>query len=148
MSMSKEKGARGETQVRDYLRQVTGLEFERTPMSGASSIKGMKGDLFIPNYFNKFTVEVKFYEGDELGSLVLGGKGVFKDWWEQAIRQAKDNNNSPMVIYKWNRSKLYLVVGNQFDLGDNYIEISRLKCKVYMADEVDLKKLMTVEMKV
>ena len=47
---SKEKGTRAELAVRDALRQATGLQFERTPLSGALDARyGLKSDLFIPN---------------------------------------------------------------------------------------------------
>lgn len=140
--MSKEKGARGETQVRDYLREKTGLQFERTPNSGATSTKGLKGDIFILNHFNNFTIEVKFYEADELGSNVLTGKGTFKDWWGQCIREAKDNGNLPMLVYKWNRSILFCGLPDTFDAKcNNYIHLSTLKCKIYIMSELDCKYL-------
>ena len=40
---SRAKGARGEYLVRDLLREHTGLQFERVPMSGA--LEYLKGDL-------------------------------------------------------------------------------------------------------
>jgi len=52
---SKAKGARGETVVRDLLRKLTGLQWERVPMSGALDPKlMMKGDLFIPGVYNNY----------------------------------------------------------------------------------------------
>ena len=41
MTMSKEKGTRGELQVREYLRSKVNLQFERTPNSGATSTKAI-----------------------------------------------------------------------------------------------------------
>lgn len=142
MTMSKEKGARGENQVKEYLVSKTGLQFERTPNSGATGVKGLKGDLFIMNHFNNFTVEVKFYESDELGSNVLSGKGVFKDWWAQTRRESKENGNLPMLIYKWNRSVLFCVLDKDFPVeSKNYLEISNLGCRVYLMNELDCKYL-------
>ena len=44
------KGARAETQVRDKLRELTALNWERVPSSGALDPKhGLKGDLYVPN---------------------------------------------------------------------------------------------------
>lgn len=142
MNTSKAKGTRGENQVKDYLKEKTGLQFEKTPSSGATSVKGLKGDLFIMNHFNNFTIEVKFYEADELGSNVLTGKGTFKDWWAQTIREAKENGNLPMLIYKWNRSVLFCALSTDFPAKSvNYIEISSLKCRIYLLSELDCKYL-------
>lgn len=142
MTMSKEKGTRGELQVREYLRSKVNLQFERTPNSGATNTKGLKGDIFILNHHNNFTIEVKFYEADELGSNVLAGKGTFKDWWQQALREAKDNGNLPMLIYKWNRSALFCVLPTSFDAkSKNYIEISNLGCRIYLMTDLDCKYL-------
>ena len=144
-TMSKDKGARGETQVRDYLRLATGLGFERTPSSGALNIVGLKGDLFVPNHNNLFTIEVKFYEADEFSTKILSGKGTFIDWWNQTVREAKHNKNEPMLIYKWNRSKLYFVLPDYVQTGcENYIAIGRLNARIYAGEELNLKKLFGV----
>jgi hypothetical protein len=104
------KGARGETQVRDVLRLHTKLQWERTPGSGALDEKhGLKGDLYIPNATNLYCVEVKNYEEDHLTSHILTSKDPqLLIWWEQAIRQGNQVNRKPLLIFKFNRSKIFV----------------------------------------
>lgn len=104
------KGARGETQVRDTLRKHTGLQWERTPGSGALDEKhGLKGDLYVPNKENLFCVEVKNYEDDHLTSHILTSKDPqLLEWWSQTVRQGVQVNRKPLLIFKFNRSKMFV----------------------------------------
>jgi hypothetical protein len=107
---SRAKGARGELKIRDILRELTKLPWERTPGSGAfSASHHLKGDLYVPGYTNKFTVEVKSYEEDHLNSGILVNKtAMLPQWWSQAVRQSEQNNNQPLLIFKHNRSKNFV----------------------------------------
>ena len=107
---SKAKGARGELQIRDKLRELTGLGWERTPGSGALGAQHqLKGDLYVPNKENYYCVEVKNYEEDHLNSKILTNKSsVFLDWWSQCERQAQQTNKLPLLIFKYNRSKYFV----------------------------------------
>lgn len=104
------KGARGETQVRDILREHTSLNWERTPGSGALDEKhGLKGDLYVPNEKNTFCVEVKNYEEDHISTKILTSKDPqLLIWWDQAVRQATQVNRRPLLIFKHNRSKMFV----------------------------------------
>jgi Holliday junction resolvase len=106
----REKGARGETQVRDMLRKLTGLTWERTPGSGALDPKHMlKGDLYIPNANNLYCVEVKNYEEDHISSKLLTSKSPqLLEWWSQAVRQGGQVSKKPLLIFKFNRSKMFV----------------------------------------
>ena len=106
---SRAKGARAETQVRDKLRELTGLNWERVPSSGALDPKhGLKGDLYVPNEKNYWVVEVKHYADDNLTSTVLtADKPNLITWWEQAIRQGQQVDKQPLLIFKHDRSKIF-----------------------------------------
>jgi hypothetical protein len=107
---SRDKGARAETAVRDELRKATGLKWERVPGSGALDEKhGLKGDLYVPGEKNLYCVEVKHYAEDHLTSELLTGKSpILLDWWAQAVRQAKQVDKKPLLIFKHDRSKLFV----------------------------------------
>lgn len=106
---SRAKGARGELKVRDVLRELTGLKWERTPGSGAySQSHGLKGDVYVPGTTNLFTVEVKSYEEDQMTSKMFNDSSKLLDWWEQAYRQAGQNMNLPLLIFKYDRSKIFV----------------------------------------
>jgi Holliday junction resolvase len=104
------KGARGESQVRDILREHTSLNWERTPGSGALDEKhGLKGDLYVPNEKNIFCVEVKNYEEDHISTKILTSKDPqVLNWWSQAERQALQVSRKPLLIFKHNRSKWFV----------------------------------------
>ncbi len=104
------KGAKAETDVRDVLRKATKLMWERTPGSGALDPKHLlKGDLYIPGKENLYCVEVKHYAEDHITSQLLTSKNPqIIEWWEQAIRQGKQVDRKPLLIFKFNRSKMFV----------------------------------------
>lgn len=145
---SKAKGARGELLARDWFREATNLPWERTPGSGAlSAAKKLKGDLYVPNEKNFFTIEVKNYEEDGVASSTLTHKSNnFLSWWTQSVREAKENGNKPLTLYKWNRSAWYIAVDltvgedwtNKFSIK-RYMDIAFQElptCRIFVADDL------------
>lgn len=112
MTNSREKGARAELKARDLLRQYTGLQWERTPGSGALDARhGLKGDLYIPNSSQVYCVEVKHYEADHLTSKILTDKEPqLITWWRQALRQGAQVGRKPMLLFKFDRSKWFVAL--------------------------------------
>ncbi len=104
------KGATGETKVRDTLRSYTKLQWERVPGSGALDPKhGLKGDLYVPGKTNRYCIEVKNYKDDHLTSKVLTSKNPqLIEWWEQTLRESAQISKIPMLIFKFDRSKLFV----------------------------------------
>lgn len=104
------KGAKAETDAKTILKKHTGLGWERTPGSGALDEKhGLKGDLYIPNKENIYCVEVKHYQDDHLTSQILTGKTPqFIEWWNQTTRQGEQVGRKPLLIFKHNRSKMFV----------------------------------------
>lgn len=117
---SKEKGARAELLVRDTLRKHTGLQFERTPLSGALDARyGLKADLYIPNAINIYAIEIKHYREDHISSKILTDKNPqLIKFWEQTIREAKETNKVPLLIFKFDRSKLFVAFNNIIPNGN------------------------------
>lgn len=107
---SRQKGARTETVARDMLRKHTGLNWERVPGSGALDPKHqLKGDLYIPGANNIFCVEVKGYADDHINSGLLTHKTPqLIEWWQQTDRQARQVDKLPLLIFKHDRSKLFV----------------------------------------
>lgn len=104
----RDKGARAETLIRDKLRDLTKLKWERVPGSGALDPKHkLKGDLYIPEANNIFCVECKHYAEDHLTSKILtSANPQFLEWWTQAQRQANQVGKKPLLIFKFDRSKI------------------------------------------
>jgi hypothetical protein len=107
---SRQKGARTETLARDMLRKHTGLNWERVPGSGALDPKHLlKGDLYVPGSTNRFCVEVKGYADDHINSGLLTHKDPqLLEWWKQTQRQALQVDKLPLLIFKYDRSKLFV----------------------------------------
>lgn len=107
---SRAKGARAETVIRDELRKYTKLQWERVPGSGALDEKhGLKGDLYIPNEKNIFCVEAKHYAEDHLTSKILTSTDPqLLKFWKQTYREACQVKKEPLLIFKYDRSKLFV----------------------------------------
>lgn len=129
------KGARGETQARDKLRELTGLKWERTPGSGALDPKhNLKGDLYIVNCDNAFCVEVKNYADPHINHLLIDSKtNTLVGWWEQTIRQAIQVGKKPLLLFKHNRSKLYVAFEEIPEESYNYIFVSNHNNEFYIS---------------
>lgn len=110
MVTSNQKGARGETVIRDKLRLLTGLQFERVPSSGALDPKhGLKADLYLPGEKNLFAIEVKCYADDHLDSKVLSSTSPqLIEFWKQAVRQGLQVSKKPLLLFKFDRSKVFV----------------------------------------
>ena len=106
---SRAKGATAETKVRDELRSLTKLQWERVPGSGALDAKhGLKGDLYVPGSNNLYCVEVKHYKDDHLNTSLFTGKNPqLLEWWQQTLRESAQVNKQPVLIFKHDRSKLF-----------------------------------------
>lgn len=107
---SRAKGARTETVVRDLLRKLTGLSWERVPGSGALDPKHqLKGDLYVPGRTNLYAVEVKGYAEDHINSTLLTSKNPqLLEFWKQAVRQGEQVSKKPLLIFKFDRSKVFV----------------------------------------
>lgn len=123
---SKDKGTRAEILVRDILRKITGLGWERTPLSGALDPKhGLKSDLYVPNEHNLYCVEVKHYADDHLTSALLTGKSPqLLVWWEQALRQGIQVSKKPLLIFKHDRGKLFCAWDDLVESDINHVYVS------------------------
>ena len=138
---SRAKGARGEYLVRDLLREYTNLQFERVPMSGA--LEYLKGDLYVPNEKNYFCIEVKNYSETPLTDKILTQKKTnnLTKWWKKLVIQAEGGGQDPLLFFKYNRSKIYVVTDVTPEYI-NYIYISELGCYVTLAEEwLDKEKM-------
>lgn len=128
------KGARGEYLVRDLLNSHTGLKFERVPNSGA--LPYLKGDLYIPHSDNVFCIEVKNYAESPLNDKIFTNKtNNLVNWWSKICTQAKGCDKDPLLFFKYNRSKLFVVTNKKPSKVKKFLYISWLDCYIILADE-------------
>lgn len=132
---SRAKGARGEYLVRDMLREHTDLQFERVPSSGALAY--LKGDLYVPNKRNIFCIEVKNYSESPLTDKIFTQDKTNNliRWWKKIVQQARDGEQEPLLFFKYDRSRIYVVSERQPQILEKYMHISWLSCYVMLADE-------------
>ena len=123
---SRAKGSRGELDAAKYLKEKTGLDFKRVPMSGAlDAVHGLKGDLYLVNSTNRFCIEIKNYADDHLTSKILTDKTPqVQSWWEQTIREANQINREPLLLFKFSRSKWFVAFKEMPNYLVNYMFIS------------------------
>jgi len=131
---SKAKGARGEYLVRDMLRVWQGYQFERVPSSGALTY--LKGDLYVPHRKNRFCIEVKNYKESPLTDKIFTQEKTnnLMLWWRKLIFQAKGGEQEPLLFFKYNRSKVFVVTALR-PKETKYLHISWLGCYVALAEE-------------
>jgi len=132
---SRAKGARGEYLVRDMLREATGLKFERVPASGA--LEYLKGDIYVPNNKNIYCIEVKNYADSPLTDKIFTATKTNNliRWWKKVVKQAYNGEQKPLLFFKYNRSKVFVVTEVQPSEKTDYMYISFLKCYICLADE-------------
>ena len=143
---SRQKGARAESALKKLLRDATGINFQRTPGSGAlNETHKLKGDIYIPNAANRFCIEAKHYKDNHLNSTLLTGKKPqLIEWWEQAIRQGEQVDMEPLLFFKHDRSKWFMAT-----LIDNFEDVD--KCidvqfedyffSIYNVDHIKLEEI-------
>lgn len=133
MVNSRQKGARGEEGVRSLLCASTGLCFDRVPGSGSGKIKG---DLHIPGKRNRFCIEVKNYAESPLSDKIFTNKtNNLVQWWTKLCSQAKACGQEPLLIFKYNRSKLFVVTELKPANVEKFLYISWLNCYIILCDE-------------
>jgi len=132
---SRAKGARGEYLVRDMLREFTGYQFERVPSSGA--LDYLKGDLYVPHQKNRFCIEVKNYAESPLTDKIFTQQKTNNliRWWTKLVEQAEGGNQEPLLFFKYNRSKVFVVTEIKPQESSKFFFISWLKCYIILADD-------------
>lgn len=132
---SRAKGARGEYLVRDMLRDATGLKFERVPSSGA--LEYLKGDLYVPNQRNYYCIEVKNYKDSPLSDKVFTQPKTnnLVKWWKKIVIQAIGGDQKPLLFFKYDRSKVFVVTEQKPKNTVEYLFIRFLDCYVLLAED-------------
>ncbi len=97
--MSRDKGKRGEYEVRDWLKKITNIEWMRTPLSGGFHLS------FPSDVMKKRGTDVSIFDG-----LCLEVKNTatlhLPDWIKQCEEAEQDFNGiilgKSVIFYKWN----------------------------------------------
>jgi hypothetical protein len=111
--------------------RVGGKNFETIgQMFGADALKIFVGDVVPVNERQegvtfKHSIECKFYATqDPFTSLVSGSSNVFK-WFKEAVDDASKVDKSPMLIWKWNHTPIFVAVDTMEGKTDYTVLTSR-----------------------
>ena len=117
------------------LREATGLKFERVPASGA--LEYLKGDIYVPNNKNIYCIEVKNYADSPLTDKIFTATKTNNliRWWKKVVQQAYNGEQKPLLFFKYNRSKVFVVTEVKPSNKTDFMYISFLKCYICLADE-------------
>jgi hypothetical protein len=119
-NLSKNKGRAFEYVVRDKCSDTFKSQFERVPLSGALTY--LKGDVYAP-WLPDFpwTIEAKHHKEVDWNNILTAKSNLLLEFWDQTTREAKVMNKLPLLVYKWDRSKI-----------DNYVLIQSANRKFHM----------------
>ena len=158
----KNKGSEFEREIcRKLTKWLFGYEkpekFWRTSASGAKATMAMRrgqatkmhGDIMSIDreaefFTNHFYLECRFYQDVDILDMLSAQGLVYKWWFDDCVEKARACNKVPMLIFKKNRSKVYvmLMLSTNKWLEDifkpyplNYLKFTR-HCKVYEFEDL------------
>lgn len=137
---SRAKGTRNEYLVRDILKDVTGLAWERVPGSGGfGAMHGLKGDIYLPSSTGKlsnYTIEVKAYAEDVITSNLLNSTvSQLEKFWEQTVREAGQMNSKPMLVFKKDRGKFLVALEEELPINSITFSKNGITFHIYRFEE-------------
>lgn len=119
---SKNKGRAFEYVVRDKLTETFNSQFERVPLSGALAY--LKGDVYspwLPDF--PWCIEAKHHKEVDWNNVLTAKTSLLLEFWDQTVREAAVMKKNPLLIYKWDRSKIYACWNDEVVNTDNYVLI-------------------------
>lgn len=139
-SKQSQKGSRFEYKIRDLLTEKTGVKWDRVPMSGAGS---MKGDLYCLTNHYFYCFECKSFKDTVIQENLLNAKSNnLYGWWDQCVREAKEMNRKPALVFKKDRGKPLVMLSkdnsvgglNHFSLASN-LGNTPVDCNIYLFED-------------
>lgn len=126
--------------------RVGGKNFETIgKLFGEDALKLFVGDVVPTNERDtgltfRFSVETKFYKTpDSFTGLVSGTANVFK-WMNESIEDARKIGKTPLLIFKWNRTDIYVaaISGMMDGLAVPKLTIKNVKISldIYLLDDL------------
>lgn len=162
--MGKSKGNAFESLIAKKLSTALPINFIRSPGSGArvggknmATIGAMMGEealkLFnadvvpvnenVVGYRFHYSIECKSYAtADNFTSLMSGSANVFK-WFEESVVDSAKIGREPVLIFKWNRTPVYVAVlaKTMEGLAVPKLSLQNATCAIDIYDFEDLIKI-------
>ncbi len=119
---SKTKGRAFEYVVRDKFSETFNSQFERVPLSGALTY--LKGDVYAP-WLPDFpwTIEAKHHKEVDWNNMLTAKTSLILEFWDQTVREALVMKKHPLLVYKWDRSKLFACWYDDKVTTINYVHV-------------------------
>lgn len=125
---SRSKGANAELEIMRKFKAwwepiAPDSQWARVPLSGGWGTSGQRkgfkacGDIMTTCEIFPFTVEVKRREGWVMSTLMAGKKSPVWSWWAQAMRQGKEADLLPMLVFRKSRMEWLAMVDVMTILG-------------------------------
>lgn len=131
MVNARQKGKVGEAKVKKVLDDHTGLEFLYSPGSGSGKIKG---DIYLPK--GSYCIEIENYAESPFNDEIFTNKtNNLVVWWDKLLSQSKQMKQKPLLIFKYNRSKLFVVTNAKPVNVEKYVDISWMRCYIMLLDD-------------
>ena len=128
-SKSKNKGSSWERDISNHLSKLYNASFIRSPGSGAytggsnskrkeylheGQIRAFKGDIVPPFEWNRFNCEAKNYADFPFHQLTQGCCKQLDTWLAQ-LKDASDNFDLDILLFKITRKGKYVAVSDMYD---------------------------------
>ena len=121
----REKGMRGEYEIRDYLNKKFGVKFERTPLSGGMDIKG---DIRKTNKSRKSILDGLHWEVKRVEKINI------HQCFRQSVKDC-EHGKIPLVVFRRNNEKWHVCL-----TLDDFTDILKI-----MEDDKGIKKIIDVK---
>lgn len=121
-SKSKTKGRAFEYKVRDVFTETFTTQFERVPLSGA--LDYLKGDVY-PPWAPDFPwcIEAKHHKEVNWNNILTAKTNLLLSFWTQTVREATQMKKLPLLVYKWDRSDLFVCWNDDLVSVENYLKV-------------------------
>ena len=133
VNKSKIKGTAFENKVKNILSDHFKLKFRRVPLSGG--LEYLKGDIWIIEKYDEwpYCIECKHYKELNFNSLLTAKSNDIWSFWKQAEEAAYIMNKKPLLIFKWDRSKEFVMWNDKTNI-DTQMEIKAFGNHVKLAE--------------
>lgn len=146
-NLSKTKGRSFEYVVRDIFTEAFKTQFERVPLSGALAY--LKGDVYAPWKPDfPWCIEAKHHKEVPWNNLLTAKSSLLLDFWRQTLREALIMKKAPLLVYKWDRSKLHVCWNDSIEVSDCIqVKVGDCEFKMALLDSWIIKATQTVNSK-
>lgn len=129
---SKTKGRAFEYTLRDKFSEAFDSKFERVPLSGALAY--LKGDVYppwLPDF--PWCIEAKHHKEVNWNNILTAKTNLLLSFWEQTVREAEVMKKHPLLVYKWDRSSIFVCWSDDLVELDDYVEVKVREHRFKMA---------------